>query len=130
MTWNEFVKKVQKEQGLSYKLALKAASPLWAKEKEKQGVKPRKKKRRAKKKIEVPKDVVDFPKVNTKQKQGSKHKIAKTQSRVVNDLGGNIGEELNRRREKLKGRKRIRKKHSILLDSAFKYAARKSKIRI
>ena len=130
MTWNEFVKKVQKEQGISYKLALKAASPLWAKEKEKHGVKPRKKKRRKKKVVEVPVEVTDFPKVQTKKKQGSKQKIAKTQSRVVNDLGGNIGNELTRRREKLKGRKRIQKKHSILLDSAFKYTARKSKIRI
>ena len=130
MTWNEFVKKVQKEQGISYKLALKAASPLWAKEKEKHGVKPRKKKRRKKKVIEVPVEVTDFPKVQTKKKQGSKQKIAKTQSRVVNDLGGNIGNELTRRREKLKGRKRIHKKHSILLDSAYKYAARKAAIRI
>ena len=130
MTWNEFVKKVQKEQGISYKLALKAASPLWAKEKEKHGVKPRKKKRRKKKVVEMPVEVTDFPKVQTKKKQGSKQKIAKTQSRVVNDLGGNIGNELTRRREKLKGRKRIQKKHSILLDSAFKYTARKSKIRI
>ena len=130
MKWQEFVKNVQKEQGISYKEALKAASPLWKEHKKQQGVKPSKKNRRKKKKVEVPQDVVDFPKVNTKQKQGSKTKIAKTQSRVVNDLGGNIGDELNRRREKLKGRKRIRKKHSILLDSAFKYAARKSKIRI
>jgi hypothetical protein len=130
MTWNEFVKKVQKEQGISYKLALKAASPLWAKHKEKQGVKPRKKKRRKKKVVEMPVEVTDFPKVQTKKKQGSQQKIAKTQSRVVNDLGGNIGNELTRRREKLKGRKRIQKKHSILLDSAFKYTARKSKIRI
>ena len=130
MTWNEFVKKIQKEQGISYKLALKAASPLWAKEKEKQGVAPRKKKRRKKKVVEMPVEVTDFPKVQTKKKQGSKQKIAKTQSRVINDLGGNIGNELTRRREKLKGRKRIQKKHSILLDSAFKYTARKSKIRI
>ena len=130
MTWNEFVKQVQKEQGLSFKEAQKAASPLWKKEKQKQGVKPRKKKRRKKKKVEVPQDVVDFPKVDTKKKDGSKTKIAKTESRVVNDLGGNIGNEIDRRREKLKGRKRIRKKHSILLDSAYKYAARKSAIRI
>ena len=130
MTWNEFVKQVQKEQGLSFKEAQKAASPLWKKEKQKQGVKPRKKKRRKKKKVEVPDDVVDFPKVDTKKKDSSKTKIAKTESRVVNDLGGNIGNEIDRRREKLKGRKRIRKKHSILLDSAYKYAARKSAIRI
>ena len=130
MTWNEFVKKVQKEQGLSFKEAQKAASPLWKKEKQKQGVKPRKKKRRQKKKVEVPEDVVDFPKVDTKKKDSSKTKVAKTQSRVINDLGGNIGNEIDRRREKLKGRKRIRKKHSILLDSAYKYAARKSAIRI
>ena len=130
MTWNEFVKQVQKEQGLSFKEAQKAASPLWKKEKQKQGVKPRKQKRRKKKKVEVPDDVVDFPKVDTKKKDGSKTKVAKTQSRVVNDLGGNIGNEIDRRREKLKGRKRVRKKHSILLDSAYKYAARKSKIRI
>ena len=130
MTWNEFVKKVQKEQGLSFKEAQKAASPLWKKEKQKQGVKPRKKKRRKKKKVEVPDDVVDFPKVDTKKKDSSKTKIAKTESRVVNDLGGNISNEIERRREKLKGKKRIRKKHSILLDSAYKYAARKSAIRI
>ena len=130
MKWQEFVKNVQKEQGISYKEALKAASPLWKEHKEKQGVKPRKKNRRKKKKIEVPQDVVDFPKVNTKKKNGRKTKVAKTESRVVNDLGGNIGEEIDRRREKLKGRKRIRKKHSILLDSAYKYAARKSAIRI
>ena len=130
MKWQEFVKTVQKEQGISYKEALKAASPLWAEEKEKQGVKPRKKKRRKKQKVEVPKDVVDFPKVDTKKKNGSKTKVAKTQSRVVNDLGGNIGNEIDRRREKLKGRKRVRKKHSILLDSAYKYAARKGAIRI
>ena len=130
MTWNEFVKKVQKEQGISYKLALTAASPLWAKEKQKQGVKPRKKKRRKKKKVEVPKDVVDFPKVDTTKKNSRKTKVAKTQGRVINDLGGNIGNEIDRRRDKLIGRKRIRKKHSILLDSAYKYAARKSAIRI
>ena len=130
MTWNEFVKQVQKEQGISFKEAQKAASPLWKKEKQKQGVKPRKQKRRKKKKVEVPDEIVDFPKVNTKKKDGSKTKIAKTQSRVVNDLGGNIGNEIDRRREKLKGRKRIRKKHSILLDSAYKYAARKAAIRI
>ena len=130
MTWNEFVKQVQKEQGLSFKQAQKAASPLWKKEKEKQGVKPRKKHRRKKKMVEVPQEVVDFPKVDTKKKDGSKTKIAKTESRVVNDLGGNIGNEIDSRREKLKGRKRIRKKHSILLDSAYKYAARKSAIRI
>ena len=130
MTWNEFVKQVQKEQGLSFKEAQKAASPLWKKEKQKQGVKPRKQKRRKKKKVEVPDDVVDFPKVDTKKKDGSKTKVAKTQSRVVNDLGGNIGNEIDRRREKLKGRKRVRKKHCILLDSAYKYAVRKSKIRI
>ena len=130
MTWNEFVKQVQKEQGISFKEAQKAASPLWKKEKQKQGVKPRKQKRRKKKKVEVPDEIVDFPKVNTAKKDGSKTKIAKTQSRVVNDLGGNIGNEIDRRREKLKGRKRVRKKHSILLDSAYKYAARKAAIRI
>ena len=123
MTWNEFVKQVQKEQGISFKEAQKAASPLWKKEKQKQGVKPRKQKRRKKKKVEVPDEIVDFPKVNTKKKDGSKTKIAKTQSRVVNDLGGKVGDEIDRRREKLKGKKRIRKKHSILLDSAYKYAA-------
>ena len=130
MKWHEFVKNVQKEQGISYKEALKAASPLWKEHKKQQGVKPRKKNRRKKQKVEVPQDVVDFPKVNTKKKNGRKTKVAKTESRVVNDLGGNIGDEIDRRREKLKGRKRIRKKHSILLDSAYKYAARKSAIRI
>jgi len=130
MTWNEFVKKVQKDRGISYKLALSAASPLWAEQKKKQGVKPRKKQRRKKKKVEVAQDVVDFPKVDTTKKDCRKTKVAHTQCRVVNDLGGNIGNEIERRREKLKGRKRIRKRHSILLDSAYKYAARKSAIRI
>ena len=130
MTWNEFVKQVQKEQGISFKEAQKAASPLWKKEKQKQGVKPRKKQRRKKKKVEVAKEVVDFPKVDTTKKDCRKTKVAHTQCRVVNDLGGDISNEIERRREKLKGKKRIRKRHSILLDSAYKYAARKSAIRI
>ena len=130
MKWQEFVKTVQKKHSISYKEALTKSSPLWKEYKVKNSVKPKKKKSRKKRVVEAAPEISEFPKIKDKKK-GSRKSVARTETRVVNDLGGNIGAEIDRRREKVKpkGRPRLRKKHSILLDSAYKYAARKSRIR-
>ena len=133
MNWREFVKKVQAEHGISYKEAMKKASPLWKEHKEAANDKPKKKarkaKKRAKKRVGVPKEVIDFPKVAKKRNEEVRQKIPQTQTVVVSDLGGAMGAEIDRRRnKKLKGRKRLDKKHGLLLDSTHRYLARKSKV--
>ena len=112
---------------------MKKASPLWKEYKEaandKPKKKPRKAKKRAKKRVGVPKEVIDFPKVAKKRKEEVRQKIPQTQTVVVSDLGGAMGAEIDRRRnKKLKGRKRLDKKHGLLLDSTHRYLARKSKV--
>lgn len=127
MNWREFVKQTQSKYGISYKEAMKKASPLWKVYKDK----PAKKKSRTKKKgkIELPEDVIDFPKSRTKKKKDVKQTIPQTQAVVKSALGGTIGDEIDRRRERpLKGRKRLARKHGIVLDSTHRYMARKSKV--
>ena len=126
MNWREFVKQTQSKYGISYKEAMKKASPLWKVYKDK----PAKKKRKKKKgKVELPEDVIDFPKSRTKKKKDVKQKIPQTQAVVKSDLGGTMGDEIDRRRERpVKGRKRLARKHGIVLDSTHRYMARKSKV--
>lgn len=127
MNWREFVKQTQSKYGISYKEAMKKASPLWKVYKDK----PAKKKSRTKKKgkIELPEDVIDFPKSRTKKKKDVKQTIPQTQAVVKSALGGTIGDDIDRRRERpLKGRKRLARKHGIVLDSTHRYMARKSKV--
>lgn len=129
MNWREFVKQIQADHGISYKEALQKASPLWKKHKDTAKNKPKKKARKSKKRVEIPKDVTDFPKVAKKRKEALREKIPQTQAVVVSDLGGSMGAEIDRRRnKKLKGRKRMAKKHGLLLDSTHRYLARKSKV--
>lgn len=125
MNWREFVKQTQSKYGISYKEAMKKASPLWKVYKDK----PAKKKRKTKKKgkVELPEDVIDFPKIRTKK--DVKQKIPQTQAVVKSELGGTMGDEIDRRRERpTKGRKRLARKHGIVLDSTHRYMARKSKV--
>ena len=126
MNWREFVKQTQSKYGISYNEAMKKASPLWKVYKDK----PAKKKRKKKKgKVELPEDVIDFPKSRTKKKKDVKQTISQTQAVVKSDLGGTMGDEIDRRRERpLKGRKRLARKHGIVLDSTHRYMARKSKV--
>ena len=126
MNWREFVKQTQSKYGISYKEAMKKASPLWKVYKDKPATKKRKKK---KGKVELPEDVIDFPKSRTKKKKDVKQKIPQTQAVVKSDLGGTMGDEIDRRRERpTKGRKRLARKHGIVLDSTHRYMARKSKV--
>ena len=127
MNWREFVKQTQSKYGISYKEAMKKASPLWKEYKDKPAKKPRKKKKKGK--VELPEDVIDFPKSRAKKKKDVKQKIPQTQAVVKSDLGGTMGEEIDRRRERpVKGRKRLARKHGIVLDSTHRYMARKSKV--
>ena len=102
--WHDFVKKVRAEKGISYKEALKVASPLWRAQKEGKSkkkvsfkdeekvteVKPAKKKRTRKKKKVVepqPSEVADFPKVKQSKKR---KKVAKTEAVKLTNLGGSL----------------------------------------
>ena len=120
MTWNEFVKKIREERKITYKEALKVASPLWQKQKKD---KPVKKKRRTtkKKKYEEPPEVTEFPKPTVKP-EGTRRKIAVTTTKNVTNIGGRLVDRPSTQRS------RYKKGRTILLDSAFKYAARKSKV--
>lgn len=117
--WHDFVKKVRAEKGISYKEALKAASPLWRAQKEgkakkkvsfkeeekKAEVQPAKKKRRRRKKKVVqpqPSEVEDFPKVKPSK---TRKKVAKTEAVRLTNLGGSLL-PLDKPTRKRKARKR------------------------
>ena len=101
--WHDFVKKIRAEKGISYKEALKVASPLWKAQKnggkiakkvsfkDEAEVKPAKKKKRARKKskkvVPQPSEDVDFPKVKQSKKR---KKIAKTEAVKLTNLGGSL----------------------------------------
>ena len=121
MTWNEFVKKIREERKITYKEALKVASPLWKKHKKD---KPVKKKRRTtkKKKYEEPPEVTEFPKPAPVKPEGTRRKIAVTTTKNVTNIGGKLIDPLEPPRRKK------RRRRTILLDSSYKYAARKSKV--
>ena len=119
MTWNEFVKKIREERKITYKEALKVASPLWKKQKKDKPVK-KKKRTTKKKKYEEPPEVTEFPKPTVKP-EGTRRKIAVTTTKNVTNIGGRLVDRPSKRSRYKKGR-------TILLDSAFKYAARKSKV--
>ena len=119
-TWREFVKEVQAKNKISYKEALKKASPLWAKQKIKKTKITSKKKR--KKKVEPlkePEVVVDFPKQVEKKKKVVRRRVPPTITQL-NMRGKKKMERLN------KVRKRLAKKHSILIDHEAKQTAKLS----
>lgn len=68
-TWREFVKDVQAKKKISYKEALKKASPLWAKQKGKKTKITSKKKKKKVEPLKEPEEVVDFPKQEKKKKK-------------------------------------------------------------
>jgi len=119
MTWNEFVKKIREERKITYKEALKVASPLWKKQKKDKPVKKRKRTTK-KKKYQEPPEVTEFPKPAPVKPEATRRKIAVTTTKNVTNIGGQLVDR--------PGRQRYKKKRSILLDSAYKYAARKSKV--
>ena len=133
-TWNEFVKKIREERNITYKEALKVASPLWKAEKEKQKLPKKKTKRKIqKKKITIEPDVSEFP-VQKKKTKTTKQKIAKTTTQKLTDVGGSL-KKINARNDYLaegsrrRNRKvRFKQKTGIQLDSQHKYVARISKI--
>ena len=130
MKWTEFVKKTrdEHESKISYKEAMKIASPLWKKMKEApEPTKTPKTRKRKKKKGEKPPEISEYPKPKTKSKV-TRRKVARTEATPMTDLGGSLSAIIPATQQKLRGRRRIRKKHSVLLDSAHKFAARKSKV--
>ena len=132
MRWTEFVKKVrdEHESQITYKEAMRIASPLWKKRKEEPAPKtPKTRKRKSKKKGEKPPEISEYPKPKTKKKT-TRRKVAKTETTHVTDLGGSLSTVIPAAQQKVRGRRRIRKKHSVLLDSAHKFQARKSKVAI
>ena len=126
MKWNDFVKKIRTERNISFKEALKVASPLW--QQQKNGKKPAKKRTKKKQKYEEPPEVTEFPKPTLPKT--TRRKVASTSTRNVTSLGGRLDTELARRADKRKPttRQRLQRKHSVRLDSAYKYVARKSKV--
>ena len=113
-TWQEFVKEVRQREGVSYKEALKIASPLWKAKKAGKEEKPAKKKTRKKaKKVEAqPSEEKDFPKP---KKPLKKVRIAKTDATPVVNLGGSLVPE-DKPVKKPRGKRRLRKKRSINYD--------------
>ena len=95
MNWREFVKNVQKNEGISYKLALQKSSPLWKALKEKKtknSNKPKRKKSSTKKVINPHIEINEFPaskKAAGKQKT-SRKRIPSTKSVSLTNLGGSI----------------------------------------
>ena len=123
MTWNEFVKKIREERKITYKEALKVASPLWQKQKKEKAAPVKKKKKTTKKKkYEDPPEVTEFPKPAPVKPERTRRKIAVTTTKNVTNIGGRIINPYNYDKPKK------RRTHSILLDSAYKYTARKSKV--
>jgi hypothetical protein len=117
-TWREFVKEVQAKNKISYKEALKKASPLWAKQKSKKTKKTSKKKKAEP--LKEPEEVVDFPKqVEKKKKKMVRRRVPPTITQL-NMRGKKKMERLN------KVRKRLAKKHSILVDHEAKQTAKLS----
>jgi len=121
VTWNQFVKDIRDKRKVSHKEAMKIASPLWAAQK---GPK-KKKKKNAKKKIEAPPEISEFPKPKKKTK-GTRQTVAKTTTQNVTDLGGSLTDTFVRRKRTKWGD--FKKRNSILLDSAHKFTSRKSKV--
>ena len=106
-TWREFVKEVQAKHKITYKEAMKKASPLWQKKKKQ----PKTRMKASKKKFTEPEEVTDFPKVSTKKKERKK--------RVPRTI-----EQQNLRTERIAARnagikKRI-KKHKLVVDDKSK----------
>ena len=118
-TWREFVKEVQAKNKISYKDALKKASPLWAKQKSKKTKISSKKKRKKADPLKVPEEVVDFPKQVEKKKKVVRRRVPPTITQL-NMRGKKKMERLN------KVRKRLAKKHSILIDHEAKQTAKLS----
>ena len=119
-TWREFVKEVQAKNKISYKEALKKASPLWAKQKSKKTRITSKKKKKAVEPLKEPDEVIDFPKqVEKKKKKMVRRRVPPTITQL-NMRGKKKMERLN------KVRKRLAKKHSILIDHEAKQTAKLS----
>ena len=129
MKWNDFVKKIRTERNISFKEALKVASPLWQQQKkDNKPAKNAKKRTKKKQKYEEPPEVTEFPKPTLPKT--TRRKVASTSTRNVTSLGGRLDTELARRADKRRPttRQRLQRKHSVRLDSAYKYVARKSKV--
>ena len=129
MNWREFVKGVQKKHGISYKEAMQKASPLWKEHKTKQPKATKRKAKAKKKLVEAHIEVNEFPKPDHKNKPSRKLVPVTDVVRHTN-IGGSIIPQDDRTTKKVKskGRKRLRKKHSILYTAEAKYLARKSGI--
>ena len=124
---------LQKREGISYKNALVKASPLWKEQKAKKAKAPKRKKAPKKKVIEGHVEVNEFPPKTTKakkKKKASRKVIPSTQAVPLTNLGGSIVPQDDRTSHKIKpkGRKRLRKKHTILYDIDSKFLARKARI--
>ena len=126
MKWNDFVKKIRTERNISFKEALKVASPLW--QQQKKDTKPAKKTTKKKQKYKEPPEVTEFPKPTLPKT--TRRKVASTNTQNVTNFGGRLDSELARRDDKRRptARQKLQRKHIIRLDSAYKYVARKSKV--
>ena len=124
-TWREFVKEVQIKNKISYKDAMKKASPLWAKKKgKKTKITSKKKRKKVKDPLDDVEEVIDYPKQGKcKKKDVVRRRVPPTI--VQRNLRPGLGKR--KAAERLsRARKRLTRKHSILIDHDAKQTAKLS----
>ena len=120
MNWREFVRKVQKDNGISYREAQKKASPLW---------KAQKPKKKGKKTVVKPhEEINEFPKCKTPKP--TRRVIASTEAVPLTNIGGSLVPQDHpcKKKRKRRGKQRIRKKHSVVYSTEAKFLARKARV--
>ena len=119
-TWHEFVREIQGKYKLTYREAVKRASPLWkAQASYKKKLKSNKKLAEG---IEAAPEVSEFPKIDKRRKNKAKRQIsAITNNNVFAPAVPAARDEL----KPSKKQKRDSRKHGPLLDSKFKYLSKK-----
>ena len=119
-TWHEFVREIQAKHDISYREALKKASPLW---KQRPDYKKKlKKNKKLAKGIETVEEIREFPQVKKRRNK----KAAKPIAAVTNKSF--LAPANPPRRDGVKAskkEKRDARKHGPLLDSKFKYLYKK-----
>ena len=119
-TWHEFVKEIQAKHDISYKEALKKASPLWKARPDYK--KKLKKNKKLAKGIQAVEEIREFPQVKKRRNK----KAAKPVSAVTNNSVLTPANPPSRHNTKpSKKEKRDARKHGPLLDSKFKYLCKK-----
>ena len=122
MNWRQFVKKIQEDNGISYRDAQKKASPLW------KAQKPKKSKKSKKTVIKPHKEINEFPKC--KSPKPTRRVIASTEAVPLTNIGGSLvpQDHACKQKKKRRGKQRIRKKHSVVYSSEAKFMARKARV--